>query len=589
MRLILASSVAWLCLSAVALSAAGTSEVADAVMRGDKAAVEKLVEQHADVNAPQADGATALHWAVFQSDKAMVDLLLGAGANPKAANHDGSTPLWLACINGDAPVIAALLKAGADANEHLPLGRSPLMIASRTGNVDAMKVLLDHGADVNAKETLRGTTPLMWAADEGHATAILLLIEHGADIKARSDPAERGRGPALGKSNDPRKAVEALGKALAAGIPTPQLGAVGTTSLVPVVPEKGGGARRGKEGAGAAGALDEDDAAAAFGFGGRRPAPKDGGGLTALTYAALADDVESVKVLLAAGADINQVTDYGWSALLVATQNRYYKLGEFLLNHGADVNLANKGGWTPLYLATDNRNIESGDYPVRKPDMDHLDYIKLLLDKGANVNARMKDSTETRTVFTNQWLDENGATAFLRASQSGDLVLMKLLLAHGADPKIDTALHVTALQVAAGIGWVEGITYEWSPASTLEAVKMLLDLGLDPNVQSDTGRTALHGAAHKGRPDVVQVLVDHGARLDVRDYGNTDNRGSAKLAVHTWLPVDYADGLVRVGVQSAIPHPETGLLIRKLMTAAGLEAPPMGRTLESICVTDVCQ
>jgi|HubBroStandDraft_5_1064220.scaffolds.fasta_scaffold25375_2 ankyrin repeat protein len=588
MRLILASSVAWLCLSAVALSAAGTSEVADAVMRGDKAAVEKLVEQHADVNAPQADGATALHWAVFQSDKATVDLLLGAGANPKAANHDGSTPLWLACINGDAPVIAALLKAGADANEHLPLGRSPLMIASRTGNVDAMKVLLDHGADVNAKETLRGTTPLMWAADEGHAPAIQLLIEHGADIKARSDKAERGRGPALGKSNDPRKAVEALGKALAAGIPTPQLGAVGTTSLVPVVPEKGGAARRGKAGAGA-GALDEDDAAAAFGFGGRRPAPKDGGGLTAMTYAALADDVESVKVLLAAGADINQVTDYGWSALLVATQNRYYKLGEFLLEHGADVNLANKGGWTPLYLATDNRNIESGDYPVRKPDMDHLDYIKFLLDKGANVNARMKDSTETRTVFTNQWLDENGATAFLRASQSGDLVLMKLLLAHGADPKIDTALHVTALQVAAGIGWVEGITYEWSPASTLEAVKMLLDLGLDPNVQSDTGRTALHGAAHKGRPDVVQVLVDHGARLDVRDYGNTDNRGSAKLAVHTWLPVDYADGLVRVGVQSAIPHPETGLLIRKLMTAAGLEAPPMGRTLESICVTDVCQ
>ncbi len=144
------------------------------------------------------------------------------------------------------------------------------------------------------------------------------------------------------------------------------------------------------------------------------------------------------KTLLAAGADVNQVTGYGWSPLLVATQNRYYKLGAYLLDHGADVNLANKGGWTPLYLATDNRNIESGDYPVRKGDMDHLDFIKLLLDKGANVNARMKDSTETRTVFTNQWLDENGATAFLRASQSGDIVLMKLLLAHGADPKIDT-------------------------------------------------------------------------------------------------------------------------------------------------------
>ncbi len=109
-------------------------------------------------------------------------------------------------------------------------------------------------------------------------------------------------------------------------------------------------------------------------------------------------------------------TGYGWSPLLVATQNRYYKLGAYLLDHGADPNLANKGGWVPLYLATDNRNIESGDYPVRKGDMDHLEFIKLLLDKGANVNARLKDSTETRTVFTNQWLDENGATAFLRAS-----------------------------------------------------------------------------------------------------------------------------------------------------------------------------
>jgi len=580
-----------LCLSAVILSAVGPSEVADAVMRGDQAALEKLVEQHADVNAPQADGATALHWAVFRSDKAIVDLLIRAGANPKVANRDGSTPLWLASVNGDAAIIAALLKAGADPNEQLPLGRTPLMVASRTGNVDAIKVLLDHGANVNAKETLRGTTALMWAADEGHAAAIQLLVEHGADVKAQSNPAERGRGPALGKSNDPRKQVAALAAALAAGISTPQLGAVGTTSLVPTVPGRAGARGRGKTSTGGAaeGVDDTDDAAATFGFGFGKPAPKDGGGLTPLVYAVRSDDLDSVKALLAAGADINQVTGYGWSPLLVATQNRYYKLGAYLLEHGADVNLANKGGWTPLYLATDNRNIEGGDYPVRKADMDHLDFIKLLLDKGANVNARMKDTTETRTVFTNQWLDENGATAFLRASQSGDVVLMKLLLAHGADPKIDTTLHVTALHVAAGIGWVEGITYEWSPASTLEAVKMLLDLGLDPNAQADTGRTALHGAAHKGRPDVVQILVDHGARLDVRDYGNTDNRGSKELAVHTWLPVDYADGLVRVGVQSAIAHPEAGLLIRKLMTAAGLKAPPMGRTLESICVTDACE
>jgi len=545
--------------------------------------------------------------------------LIRAGANAKAANREGSTPLWLASVNGDAAIVEALIKGGADPNEKLPLGRSPLMLASRTGNVDAMKVLLDHGADVNAKETLRGTTPLMWAADEGHAPAIELLIQRGADIKAQSDLAERGKGPALGKSNDPRKAVAAQGAALAAGQASPALGALrgdangiagaagadGTPAAAAPAGRGGGrGGRGGGRGAaaaapaaaggadGTAGAADQtDDAAAAalgFGGGGRgRAVVKDGGALTPLVYAVRADDLESVKALLAAGADVNQVTGYGWSPLLVATQNRYYRLGAYLLDHGADVNLANKGGWTPLYLATDNRNIESGDYPVRKGDMDHLDFIKLLLDKGADVNARMKDSTETRTVFTNQWLDENGATAFLRASQSGDIVLMKLLLAHGADPKIDTTLHVTPLQVAAGIGWVEGITYEWSTDQTVEAVKLLLELGLDPNAQADTGRTALHGAAHKGSTAVVQILVDHGAKLDVRDYGNTDNRGG-KLAIHTWEPVDYADGLVRVGVQSAIAHPETGLLLRKLMIAAGLPAPPVGRTLESICITDAC-
>jgi ankyrin repeat protein len=571
------------------------------------------MQQKADVNAPQADGATALHWAVFHSDKELVDILLRAGANPKAANREGATPLWLASVNGNAPIISALITAGADPNEKLPLGRSPLMLASRTGDVATMKVLLDHGADPNAKETLRGTTPLMWAADEGHAAAIKLLIERGADIKARSDMAERGRGPALGKANDPRKQVAAQGAALAAGnaLDLSQLSGLrgdnngiggggragagrGAGAGQAAAGGRGGGRGRGAGGAAGANGANQDagfdqtdDAAvAAFGFR-NRPVVKDGGALTPLIYAVRANDLESVKVLLDAGADVNQTSGYGWSPLLVATQNRYYKLGEYLINRGADVNLTNKGAWTPLYLATDNRNIESGDYPVRKPDMDHLEFIKSLLNKGADVNARMKDSTETRTVFTNQWLDENGATAFFRASQSGDIELMKLLLAHGADPKIDTAFHVTALQVAAGIGWVEGITYEWSPQATFEACKMLVDLGLDVNAQADTGRTALHGAAHKGRTDVIQLLVDHGAKLDVRDYGNTDNRGG-KLAIHTWQPVDYADGLVRVGVQSAIAHPEAGLLLRKLMTERGMPAPPVGRTLESICITEAC-
>ena len=571
---------------ALPLASFAASDIADAAMRDDSATVKKLIDRHADVNAPQNDGATALHWAVFQGDRDLVELLLHSGANPKAANREGSTPLWLACINGDAVIVSELLAAGADANEKLPDGRTPLMIAARTGSVDGIKVLLDHGAQVNVKETLRGTTPIMWAADQGHAAAIKTLIDAGADISAKSDPAERGRGPALGKANDPRQAVARQGAALASG-PSPGLGGGGGRGAG----RSGRGGGRGNPVATADGADNSDDAAlpsVGFAGGGRgRGGAKDGGALTPLVYAVLSDDLESVKTLVAAGADVNETTGYGWSPLLVATQNRFYKIGAYLLEHGADVNLANKGAWTPLYLATDNRNIESGDYPVRKPDMDHLDYIKLLLDKRANVNARIKDSTETRTVFTNQWLDENGATAFLRASQSGDIELMKLLLAHGADPKIDTVLHVTALQVAAGIGWVEGITYEWSPESTFQACKMLLDLGLDANAQADTGRAALHGAAHKGRTDVIQLLADHGAKLNVRDYGNTDNRGG-KLAIHTWEAIDYADGLVRVGVQSAIAHPEASALLRKLMTAQGLPTPPEGRTLESICITEAC-
>src|SRR5207253_4282341 len=177
--------------------------------------------------------------------------------------------------------------------------------------------------------------------------------------------------------------------------------------------------------------------------------------------AARRGDIESARILLAAGADVNQVTQYGWTALLTATQNRYYKLASFLLDNGANPSLANKGGWTPLYLATDNRNIENGDYPTRKPDIDHLDFIRLLLARGANTNARMKDSTETRTIFTHQWLYEDGATAFLRAAQSGDITLLKLLLEYGADSNIQTRNGTTPLMVAAGIGWVEGVTKAW--------------------------------------------------------------------------------------------------------------------------------
>jgi ankyrin repeat protein len=191
-------------------------------------------------------------------------------------------------------------------------------------------------------------------------------------------------------------------------------------------------------------------------------------------------------------------------------------------------------------------------------------------------------------VFTHQWLYENGATPFLRAAQSGDLELMRRLIERGADPNLNTDEGVTPLMVASGIGWVEGVTYEWSPAQTLEVVKWLIELGLDVNARDTSeGRTALMGAAHKGRTDVIEVLVTAGADLSIRDVGSRDSIHA--LAGVTWQAIDYADGLVRVGVQSAIAHPEAAALLRKYMIEAGLPVPPEGRTLESICITDICR
>jgi ankyrin repeat protein len=295
-------------------------------------------------------------------------------------------------------------------------------------------------------------------------------------------------------------------------------------------------------------------------------------------------------VLLDGGARVNQTTEYGWTPLLTAINNRNYALAQLLIDRGADVNMPNKGGWTPLYIATDNRNIEGGDYPVPKPDLDHLEIITSLLTHGANPNGRIRENTLTRTIFTMQWFFEDGATPFIRAAQSSDTALMTLLLEYKADPFLATANGDNALTAAGGIGWVEGVTYERSARENVEALRMLLDLGLDPNGANNEGRTALMGAALKGRNGAVQLLVDRGAKLDTFDRGSrdTDKTGSA-AAGHLWQALDYAEGLVRVGVQSATAYPETATLIRRLLKERGLPVPPENRNILSICVVSLCQ
>jgi ankyrin repeat protein len=600
--------------------AAGRSDVADAVMKGDKAALRTLLQQQADVNAPQVDGATALHWAVYRDDGETLELLLRAGAKADVANREGVTPIAMASLYGNAPMIDRLVKAGANAKQLGPNGETLVMYAARNGRADAIKLLVAAGADVNAREKLRGTTALMWAAEQRHPAAVKMLVELGADFAAQSGPAGLPRNYMAPRVNTAavRDAQRRHADAAAAGRTYEEqleyeaaqgmkislgfrgvLGAGGTRPGNDTVASPSGGQSAANQpGASQAQANASQSARAQT----PPPDPDDtdvivaglvgsgGGGLTPLIFAAREGDLESAKALIDGGADVNQTSEYGWTPLLTATNNRHYRLGQYLIERGANANIANKGGWTPLYLATDNRNIEGGDYPVPKPDLEHLEYIKFLLDHDADPNPRAKDNTLTRTIFTMQWFYEAGATPFVRAAQSSDTALMQLLLDYGADPFLATDNGDTALTACAGIGWVEGVSYERSVKENFDAMRMLLDIGLDPNGANREGRTALMGAALKGRSEVVEMLVDRGAKLDHRDGGSrdTDTNVSA-IAGHTWQALDYADGLVRVGVQSAVTRPETAALLRKLMTDRGLPVPPSNRVIESICVVELCQ
>ncbi len=579
------SAAALLFVCGVASVAAAQSDVADAAMRGDAAGLRGLLQKRLNVNAPQVDGTTALHWAVYRSDLEAVNLLIAAGADVKAVTREGVTPLAMASLYGNVPIVERLLKAGADAKERGPNGETTLMFAARSGNPELVKVLVAAGADVNATENLRLTTALMWAVEQRHPDVVKALLAAGANPAAKSGGAGLPRNYMANRVNtrNVQAAQERRRRAAAAGRTyEQQLEWERQNEPPPPPPQRNTPA--GVQPRQQVAEVEDSEVAVAGLVGGG------GGGLSALTFAAREGDLESARALLDAGADVNQVTEYGWTPLLTAINNRNYQVASMLLDRGADPNIANKGGWTPLYLATDNRNIEGGDYPVPKPDMDHLEIIAKLLQKGANPNARVKENTLTRTIFTMQWFFEDGATPFIRAAQSGDTELMALLLEYKADPMLKTAYGDTALTAAGGIGWVEGVTYERSPEDNLEAVRMLLDLGLVPNGANADGRTALMGAALKGRNDVVKLLVERGARLEMRDYGSrdTDKTGSA-AAGHTWQAIDYADGLVRAGVQSAIAYPETSKLIRELMVERGLPVPPENRNILSVCVVSLCQ
>ena len=500
----------WLILLAVTgTAAAAGSEVADAAMKQNRDAVRLLLQRKADVNAPQVDGTTALHWAVRADDLEMADSLVRAGAKVAVANRQGVTPLQLAALNGSAQMLDKLIKAGADPNTPLTQFKdTALMMAARTGKADALQVLLESGARVNDKETWGGTTALMWAASERHPAAVKLLLEHGADANARTNFV----GPANGRGFEGRTPVAAQ-----------------------------------------AGQKVEEFAS---------------GWMTPLMFAAREGDVDSTQALLDGAADVNATAGDGKNALSLAIFNGNYAVASLLIDRKADVNNTDMQRFTPLFWAVDRRNMETApNFPWMVTE-DPLPLIRKLLDAGANANvlvnntprARMRAGSP-RIVF---------ATALMRAAFSADLELVKLLLAHGADPKVISSDGETMVSAAAGLGFIQGYSKGKSAAERLEVVKLFVEMGADVNQADDYGITPLMVAGNMGDTAIIQYLVDRGADLAAYDLGKK-NDGAFGASVEPLMPVDYAIGVgTFVPNNAVIIHEEAVELMFRMMKERGI-------------------
>jgi ankyrin repeat protein len=492
------------------LFGAPASDVADAVMKGNKDAVRSLLQRKTDVNARQTDGTTALHWAVRADDVETANLLIRAGADVSAANRDGATPLLLAAMNGNAAMIEALIKAGANPNAPLTkFGDTALMMAARTGKTDAVKMLLDHGAQVNAKETWGDTTALMWAVSEHHPAAVKLLADHGADVNARSKfvPSATGRG---------------------------------FEGATPVAAKQGQAAEEHSSGL-----------------------------LTPLMFAAREGDLESTRVLIAAGADLNALSGDGKDALGLALFNGSYDVASLLVDNHANVNQADAQGFTPLFWAVDRRNMETAPNFPWMVTADPLPLIKKILDAGANPNAIINNTPRARMREGSPRIVY--ATAIMRAAFSGDLELVKLLLAHGADPHIASRDNETTLMAAAGTGFINGYSKGRSAAERLEVVKLLVQLGEDVNAADNYGITPLMVAANMGEVPIVQYLIDQGADLGAYDLGKK-NDGSFGASIEPLMPVDYAIGVgTFVPNNAVIMHEDAVKLMTRVMQERGIK------------------
>lgn len=558
------SIVGALCLS-VALGAASDT-VADAAMAGDREAVRTLLKQGADVNAIQGDGVTALHWAAMKNDAELANMLVVAGGNVRARTRFGGyTPLHVASERGSATVIRSLVQGGADVNAITNTGTTSLMLAASAGDTAAIAALLDGGAKANAAEAERGHTPLMFAAAANRTDAVKLLLSRGADPNIATKITDLAALSKGGGNPDGRN------------LPSARPTAPGATPAVPAGEAKPSAEARPAARVRVPG-VDRQYFINELVYA--------QGGMTPLLFASRQGFIDVATTLLDAGVDVNQRKGGdNTTALLVATVNGHFDLARLLLERGADPNLASENGVAPLFAVVNLKWAQESGYPQPWAHLDqkisYLDYMKLLLDKGANANARVnKKVWYSGYNFDLSGLDEVGATAFWRSAYGADVEAMKLLASYGADPNLATIKPpgrpqtgdagvrevkdvsgtpetpvggpaIPPLQAAAGAGYGEGFaanSHRYAPAGMLAAVKYLVEeLHVDINQRDHEGNTVLHQAATRGDNEMILYLVSKGA-----DVTALNREGQTT--------VDMANG----PVQRTQPYPETIALLEKL-------------------------
>ncbi len=550
------------------------SPIADAAMRGDVAAVQALLAEGADVNQPQGDGMTALHWAAHNEDASLARVLLDAEADVAAGTRIGFyTPLHLAAQSGAGEVVEMLLDAEADpsAPTEGAGAATPLHFAAASGNVRSVEALVAAGADANAAEEAWGQTPLVFAASKGRTEAVRALLTAGADpsihtrvmdvaaraVSDRIERAERNRRIRAGERWGPdvaeqvrREQEEETRRARAEEASRKE----SETRMI------------------------EEPEPLSYGelVGGH-------GGLTALLHAVREGHTGTALALLAGGADIDQAsTGDGTSPILMATINGHYDLAMLLLERGADPNLTSHAGAAPLFAAINTHWAPKSRYPQQhiymQQDHTYLEVMRKLLDAGADPNARLNRHLWFMSYnFDLLQIDVRGATPFWRAAHALDVEAMRILVASGADPAIPTSKGpsrrsrgggdrpdpsglppvpvdgpaVHPIHAASGVGYGQGYAgnaHRHVPDGWIPAVRYLVEeLGADVNARDHEGYAPLHHAAARGDNELIRYLVSRGADVMV-----VSRRGQTT--------VDMANG----PVQRIQPFPETIALLEGL-------------------------